>query len=350
MLPKEFFIKACNFQPVDRPPVWIMRQAGRTLKEYLELREKYSFWQICKTPELAAQVTLQPLKRFPLDAAIIFSDILVIPEALGMEVQFNPKLFLRPLINDVGLIRQLDVDNVTKKLSYVADALRLVYNEVGNEKAILGFSGAPFTLACYMIEGGSSKDFLQVKEMMFHHPQVFYELMECLTLAITDYLLMQYDASVTAVQLFDTWAGILNPDDYYYFVLPYVKKIIENLKKSNPDIPVIYYINGISSLLKHAGETGADVIGVDWRINLSEVRKILGNKTVVQGNLDPTILLAPKEVIRKRVFQMLDMTGGEGHIVNLGHGLLPVTPISGIETFVNAVHDWAVARQSKEVK
>jgi uroporphyrinogen decarboxylase len=339
MLPIERFKNACRFLPVDKPPVWMMRQAGRTLPEYRKLKEKYSFWELAKTPELAAEVTLQPIQRFAVDAAVIFSDILVIPDAMGMDVQFFPKLTVTPAIRDAYDIHNLDIAGMEKKLNYVIQTIRNVHREIGNEKAILGFSGAPYTLACYMLEGGSSKNFLKIREMMYHNPALFHSLMDKLTDAVTEYLLMQLDANITAVQLFDTWAAELNPQDFITFVLPYVQKIIQNIKGKN--LPIIYYINGIGNLLHQAALTGADIIGIDWRINLSDVRDTLGEKTILQGNLDPALLVAPENVIKQRVFDMLDMTGGLGHIVNLGHGLIPETPLSGISTFVNAVSDWA---------
>ncbi|MCP4215594.1 MAG: uroporphyrinogen decarboxylase [bacterium] len=338
MLSLERFKKACNFEPVDRPPVWMMRQAGRTLPEYLAVREKYSFKEVAETPELATEVTLQPLRRFPVDAAIIFSDILVIPDAMDMEVAYSPKLSILPPLKDAADVHNLKLSGLTTRLDYVAQLIRSVKKEVGKEKAVLGFSGAPFTLACYMTEGGSSKNFLAVREMMYHHPQLLEELLDKLTIAVTEYLTMQMEENVNAVQLFDTWAGHLNPVDYDRFVLPYVSKIISNLKGKG--IPVIYYINGIGNLLQRASDSGADIIGVDWRLDLSEVREKLGPETVVQGNLDPALLFAPPEDIRSRVHAMLKMTGGRGHIANLGHGLIPSTPIKGIEAFVNAVTQW----------
>lgn len=344
MLSRERFEKACRYEPVDRPPVWMMRQAGRTLKEYLALREKYSFWEMCKTPELACEVTLQPLRRYPVDAAIIFSDILVIPEAMGMDVQFSPKLAVMPPLRSHDDIKKLRPENLREKLDYVVQVIKRVYDEVGHEKAVLGFSGAPFTLACYMIEGGSSKHFLKIREAMYHQPDVFHELMDKLANAVIEYFTMQAETGVTAVQLFDTWAGELSHYDYDNFVLPYVQKIIDSV----PDrLPVIYYINGIGNLLSRAERTGADVIGVDWRLDLCEVRCQLGERTVVQGNLDPAVLVAPPETIRERVFKMLEMTGGQGHIVNLGHGLIPETPVSGISAFVQAVFDWAEENSGK---
>ncbi len=332
------FKRALAFEPVDRPPVWIMRQAGRTLPEYLEVRKKYSFWEICKSAELAALVTLQPLKRFPMDAAIIFSDILTVPAVMGMDVKFSGGLSLSPPIRNIRDIHALKTPDVTKELGYVADVIRCVRKEVGHEKAVLGFSGAPYTLANYMVEGGSSKHFYKIKSLMYTDPEAFSTLLSRLSDVVVEYLAMQMDASATAVQLFDSWAGELTPEDFRRFVLPHVQSIISRLKSKN--VPVIYYVNGIGNLVPELKEIGADVIGVDWRINLSEVRRQLGEKTIVQGNLDPTLLFGPEELIRERVFEMFRQTGGLGHIANLGHGVIPETPISGIAAFVKAVTEW----------
>ncbi len=342
MLPRTRFIKACRNETPDRPPVWMMRQAGRTLQEYRAIREKYSFREVMENPELAAEVTLQPLKRFPVDAAIIFCDILVIPEVFGMDVQYSPKLQISPPIRNIADATHLKAVPPGQKLRYVTDTIGLVKNEVGHEKAVLGFSGAPYTLACYMIEGESSKHFLKVREMMYHSPQHFENLMDKITGAVIEYMAMQIDAGIDAIQLFDTWAGELGHQDYNRFVLPYIQRIFAGLKeifKGNCP-PLIYYINGIGNLLHQAADSGADIIGVDWRLSLEEVRQKLGEDTVVQGNLDPALLFAPQQEIRQRVTQMLDSTGGRGHIANLGHGLIPTTPVSGIAAFMDAVVNW----------
>lgn len=339
MTSRERFLRAVRFEDVDRPPVWLMRQAGRTLPEYRRLREKHSFWELCRTPELAAEVTLQPLHRFPLDAAVIFSDILVVPAALGMEVSFSPRLELSPAISGREGIERLNVDDICQRLDYVAAAIQKVSRKTKGKIAILGFSGAPFTLSSYMIEGRSSRHFIKVREMMHQDTPAFMDLQEKLSQAISGYLLLQAKASVSAVQLFDTWAGELDPRDFETFVQPFVHKIIQTVRKKK-DIPIIYYVNGIGSHLSSAAATGADVLGVDWRITLSEVRRRLGERTAVQGNLDPAALFAPQREIRRRVNDLLHETGGLGHIVNLGHGLIPQTPLSGIQTFIQSVIEW----------
>ncbi|MBU1339105.1 MAG: uroporphyrinogen decarboxylase [Acidobacteria bacterium] len=335
----ERFLKAVRFEDVDRPPVWMMRQAGRTLPEYRSLREKHSFWELCRTPELAAEVTLQPLNRFQLDAAVIFSDILVVPAALGMKVSFSPRLEISPAISDFEGIERLNVDDICQRLDYVAAVVKRVFKDTNGKTAVLGFSGAPFTLSSYMIEGGSSRHFIKVREMMYGDTSNFMTLQEKLTHVISEYLILQAEASATAVQLFDTWAGELSPRDFETFVQPFVQQIIQTVKKKT-DIPIIYYVNGIGSHLSSAASSGADVLGVDWRISLSEVRRRLGERAVVQGNLDPAVLFAPQEEIRRRVNDLLHETGGQGHIVNLGHGLIPETHLSGIETFIKSVIEW----------
>jgi uroporphyrinogen decarboxylase len=335
---KERFLNACRGLPVDRPPVWIMRQAGRTLPEYQELRSRYSFWQLCRTPDLAAEATLQPVRRFGMDVAVIFSDILVVPAAMGLEVRFTPRLSITPPVREARDIERLLPIRPDSNLDFVAEAIRLVDEQSTAGPAVLGFSGAPFTLACYMVEGGPSKHFHQIKGMMYGAPGVFADLMERISAAVTSHLRHQIEAGASAVQLFDTWAGELGPADFRRCALPYLRRVIEELRPTG--VPVIYYVNGIGNLLEAAAQTGADVLGIDWRLDLVEVRRRLGKGQALQGNLDPAILFAEEPVIRKKIFEMLDQTGGRGHVVNLGHGVIPDTPLAGIRAFVNAVHQW----------
>ena len=335
------FQAACRNESVDRPPVWIMRQAGRTLPEYRALKEKYTFWELCRSPELATQVTLQPLRRFPLDAAIIFSDILVIPDAMGVGVNYTPSPVLSPMISSRSELDSLVSRDVGVALKYVADAIRSVSSEIGNEKALLGFSGAPYTLACYMIDGIGGEGFPRTRAMMFRDPGLLKALLERLAEMVGDYLEMQIEASIDGFQLFDTWACDLSEAEFREFALPYANRIFERL--AGKGVPSIYYINGIGNLLEAAAEAGSALMGIDWRISLAEVRRRLGDNQVVQGNLDPFTLHGSAELIRARVFDMLDQTGGRGHVVNLGHGLSPGIPLAGIEAFVNSVYQWAEA-------
>jgi uroporphyrinogen decarboxylase len=335
---KKRFLSACRNQVVDHPPVWIMRQAGRALPEYLALRRKYSFSQIIHSPEQAAIATLQPVRRFKMDAAIIFSDILVVPAAMGMKVSFNPEVAVSPRLATRQDIDRLKIPEAEKALGFVARVIKNVRAEVGDSIAVLGFSGAPFTLATYMIEGGSSRNFARTKTLICEQPKLFEKLLNKIAQTVTDYLELQILADADAVQLFDTWAGELAPEEFQRFVLPVVQEIIRKLDRRGA--PIIYYINGMGNLLALAQKTGADVLSVDWRINLSQVRERLGAGQAVQGNLDPAILLAPEKVIKRAVFEMLDQTSGRGHIVNLGHGLLPQTPLRGIQAFVDAARKW----------
>ena len=331
-------MNAAKNKSVDAPPLWIMRQAGRTLPEYRALREKYDFHTCMKTPELAAEITMQPINRFGFDAAVIFSDILVVPEAMGMKVSFSP-LTLTPAIKTGADIKAIKPYDPAEKIGYVAEALKETRKRLGEERALLGFCGAPYTLACYMIEGASSKSFEKIKGFMFSNPREFGELMKILAEADAEYLEMQAEAGADAVQIFDTWAGELCESDFRAFVLPHLQELISRVKAKN--IPIIYYINNIGNLLEAAKETGTDVIGLDWRVDMARARERLGKETSVQGNLDPLTLFAPAETIKKKVFELLDATGGKGHIVNLGHGLPPGVPLEGIETFVRAVRAWS---------
>lgn len=334
---KQRFRAACEGAPTDRPPVWIMRQAGRTLPEYNQVREKHSFLEIVHTPELAAEVTLQPVQRFPLDAAIIFSDILVIPAALGVDVQFVPHPVLSPAIQSAADLDQLRAGGAAS-LEYVAAALQLVRRELGEEKALLGFAGAPFTVASYMVEGSGSKTHSRIKTLMYSEPALYDRLMSAICTVTADYLRLQIGAGVDAVQLFDSWAGELSPGDFAQFALPYVQRIVEAV--AGRGAHVIYYVNGVGNLLEQAAASGAGVLGIDWRIELSEVRRRLGFRTVVQGNLDPAVLFAPPELIRSRTFEILSQTNGDSHILNLGHGVQPDTPLKGIEAFIQAAVEW----------
>jgi uroporphyrinogen decarboxylase len=335
---KQRFLGACRGAALDRPPVWIMRQAGRTLPEYNAVRQRHSFMDIVRTPELAALVTLQPVQRFPLDAAIIFSDILVVPAAMGVDVQFVPHPVLGTAVKSSADVDALRVGGAAESLGYVAEALRIVRAELGDEKALLGFAGAPFTIASYMVEGGGSKTYSKVKGLMYREPALYDRLLTAISDVTADYLAAQIAAGADAVQIFDSWAGELGPADFAQFALPYVQRIAGRL--AGLGAPVIYYVNGVGNLLEHAKASGAGVLGIDWRVELGEVRRRLGSATVVQGNLDPAVLFGPKELIRAKTYEIISQTTGVSHILNLGHGVQPDTPLEGIETFVQAVVDW----------
>jgi uroporphyrinogen decarboxylase len=323
-LKNDLFLKACKRQPVERTPVWIMRQAGRYLPEYRAVRAKHDFLTMCKTPELAAEVTIQPVDLIGVDAAIIFSDILVIPEAMGMNLEMHEgrgPVFPEPVRTneDAEKLRTLDPYN---DLNYVLETIKLVNKELDNKVPVIGFTGAPWTLLTYMVEGHGSKSFSKVKKMIYNNPELAHKLLEKISDAVTDYLNAQIDAGVHAVQIFDTWAGILTPRDFLVFSLHYVSKIISQLQRNGQ--PVIYFPKGVHYRTRTVGDCGADVIGLDWTMDVSKTRDKIGKKCAIQGNLDPTVLYAEKNFIRREVRKVLENFGpGEGHIFNLGHGILP---------------------------
>jgi uroporphyrinogen decarboxylase len=333
------FLRACRGEDVEYTPVWFMRQAGRYLPEYQAIRAHVDFLTLCKTPKLAVEVTMQPVELLGVDAAILFSDILIPLEPMGMKVEFFEKegpVLSEPVRNKTA-VEKLSVPDMDEDLPFVFETIRMLRKELEQKVPLIGFSGAPFTLATYMIEGGSSKSFLQTKKMMFQHGGAFDYLMEKLAHTVTTYLVSQIRAGAQAVQLFDTWAGILTPMDYRRFAFPYVKKIISDVRKEG--VPVIYFVNDCTALLKEIKKTGADVTGIDWRPDLAEAIKKLGKKTVVQGNLDPCALFLPGERLEERVKDILwKGESARGHIFNLGHGILPQTPVENVINTVEAVH------------
>lgn len=332
------FLRACRGQKVDYTPVWLMRQAGRYLPEYQAVRAKVDFLTLCKTPELAAKVTLQPIERLGVDAAILFSDILVTVEAMGMGVEFHEKRgpVLADPIRTRTQLKRLRVPDPEDELGYVMEAIKLLRKEL--KVPLIGFSGAPFTLATYMIEGGSSKNFLATKRMMYENPTLYADLMDKITASVESYLRCQIKSGAQAVQIFDSWAGVLGPDDYRNFALPYVKRIIAALK--NEKVPIIYFVNNCGTLLNEVKKAGSHVVGVDWRLDMKVAAEQLGPKFALQGNFDPCALFLPKEQIRTRVGGILKAAkGAKGHIFNLGHGILPETPIAGAKAMVDAVHE-----------
>lgn len=331
------FLKACRGEEVEYTPVWLMRQAGRYMKEYQEVRAKVDFLTLCKTPELAATVTLQPIDILGVDAAILFSDILIPVEAMGMPLEFHDKkgpILGDPVRTKAG-VDKLVIPDTEDSMPFVLDTIKILRREL--KVPLIGFSGAPWTLATYIIEGGSSKNFMYTKRMMYQNPGLFKALMEKITATVIEYLTSQIHAGVQAVQLFDSWAGILAPYDYENNIFPYVKSAIKALKKF--DVPVIYFVNDCAGLLKVVKKCGADVIGIDWRVDMAKAAKKLGKKYSVQGNLDPCVLFAPKEQIEDRVKDILfKAEPARGHIFNLGHGILPETPVENAIAMVEAVH------------
>jgi uroporphyrinogen decarboxylase len=332
------FLKACRREPVDCTPVWFMRQAGRYMAEYRSLRAKHSMLELCKTPELAAQVTLQPIDRFPLDAAIIFADILLPLEPMGLSLEFAEGE--GPVIHN-PVRDQADVDRLNVidggELEYVAEAIRQARRALNGRVPLIGFAGAPFTLASYAIEGGSSRNYLLTKQMMYGEPKAWHLLMDKFARVITGYLRRQIKAGADAIQLFDSWVGCLSVGDYVEYVLPHVQLIFEGLKREG--VPMIHFGTGTSAMLRQMRDAGGDVIGVDWRMHLDEAWSTVGNDVAVQGNLDPLTLFAPLHEIERHVADILRRASGRpGHIFNLGHGILPTTPVEHVAATIDMVH------------
>jgi uroporphyrinogen decarboxylase len=344
-LKNDRFLRALLRQPVDRTPVWIMRQAGRYLPEYRATREKAgSFMQLCTTPELACEVTLQPLKRFPLDAAILFSDILTIPDAMGLGLFFTngegPQ-FKNP-VRTAADVRRLGVPDPEDKLRYVMDAVRLIRRELDGRVPLIGFAGSPWTLATYMIEGGSSKDFALTKKMLYDQPALLHELLATTARAVTEYLNAQIAAGVQAVMLFDTWGGALSPHDYQEFSLRYMREIVAGLTREaeGRKVPVILFTKGGGQWLEAMAESGCDALGIDWTTDLKDARARVGKRVALQGNMDPSVLYASPERIRAEVGTVLASFGqGSGHVFNLGHGISQFTPPEHVGALVEAVHE-----------
>lgn len=337
--PEHRFLAACRGEPVDRTPVWFMRQAGRYLPEYQAVRKKHDLLGICKTPDLAVEVTLQPLRRFDLDAAIIFADILLPLEAMGLPLRFargEGPVLERPIReeSDVKALRQVDP---REGLGYVLQAIRGARQEIGDRVPLIGFAGAPFTLASYAIEGGSSRHFLKTKSLMWKRPETWNLLLHKIAEVIREYLRAQVDAGAQAIQLFDSWAGCLSRDDYERWVLPHTRHVLEGLQDKK--VPLIHFGTATESFLDLMAEAGGDVIGVDWRGPIDRAWDRIGRKVAIQGNLDPAALFAPRDLLLEQVDSILDRVGGRpGHIFNLGHGVLPKTPMDAVEAVVERVH------------
>jgi len=334
------FMKACRREHVDYTPVWLMRQAGRFLREYRELRAKVSFLELCKTPELAAEVTLMAVDRLAVDAAIIFADILLILEPLGIDLEFSKGD--GPRINKpVRSARALDNlrEFEPESLKFVYDAVSITRRALDPDVALIGFAGAPFTVASYVIEGGGSRNYENTKKMMYSDSGAWNALMEWLSSATASYLNGQIASGADAVQIFDSWVGCLSPDDYREFVFPYMRQLIQKLK---PGVPVIHFGTGTAALLKLMKEAGGNVIGLDWRVDLAEAWESIGYDVAVQGNLDPVALFAPPSEIKLRAEKILEKAAGRpGHIFNLGHGVLPGTPVDHVMALVDAVHEYS---------
>jgi len=331
-------IDAIKGKPTLRTPIWIMRQAGRYLPQYLKLREKVTLLEAFHSPEIAAELTLQPVELLDVDAAIIYSDILLIPEALGMSLDYIPgkgPVFADPLRSDPNIEKLRIRSDFEEQLSFVSESIKSVKSKMDSSKPLIGFVGSPWTLAVYMIEGESSKNFVNAKTFIYKEPDLFKELMEILTEAVTRSLRMQIDAGADLVQLFDSWAGLLNPQQFIDISLASLKQVIKNLDKS---VPIIVFAKGAGHSIGTIADCGADCLGIDWGSSLSESRKTVNNRVSLQGNLDPVVLLTNPEIVRTETIRVLEAYGeGNGHIFNLGHGILPETPVENVKTLIETV-------------
>jgi uroporphyrinogen decarboxylase len=340
-LKNDLLLRALKGEVVERPPVWMMRQAGRYLPDYIKLREKYSFFERCQTPELAAEITIQPVDQVGVDAAIIFSDILVIPQAMGMEVQLvegKGPLLPDPIkqLSDLGKLR---IPDVNESLGYVFDALRLTKQRLNARVPLIGFAGAPWTLLCYMVQGKGSKTFDEAKAFCYTQPEAAHALLQMITDTTIKYLREQVRAGADVIQIFDSWGGLLSPEDFEIFSLQYIRQITAALKD---ECLTIIFAKGAWFALESMAATGAHGLGIDWCITPAFARKLAGNKVTLQGNFDPAKLLAPIPEIKKSVRNMIDAFGVNRYIANLGHGILPNIPVDHARAFVDAVKEYEV--------
>ena len=351
-LKNDRLLRALLREPVDVTPVWMMRQAGRYLPEYRATRQRAgSFLQLCKSPELACEVTLQPLERFPLDAAILFSDILTVPDAMGLGLYFEegegPR-FERPVRDEAG-VSALGVPDPETDLGYVMDAVRVIRRELDGRVPLIGFSGSPWTLATYMVEGGGTKNFGRVKGMMFDRPDLMHQLLGKVADSVAAYLNAQVAAGAQALMIFDTWGGVLTPRDYREFSLDYMSRIVAGLQRESEGrrVPVVLFTKGAGPWLEWMANAGADALGVDWTIDMADARRLTGDRVALQGNMDPCMLYASPERIRSEVARILESYGrGPGHVFNLGHGIHPDIPPEHAGAFVEAVHGLSGAYHS----
>ena len=339
-LKNDLFLRACKKESIDRTPVWIMRQAGRYLPEYRAVRANSDFKTMVKTPELATEVTIQPVDIIGVDAAIIFSDILVIPEALGMNYEMvesrGPSFDWT--ISDESDFEKLSKYDLEDKLNYVFEALKLTKKELNGRVPLIGFAGSPWTLLTYMVEGGGSKNFSKIKSLIYNKPEFAHKLLNLIAETVAEYLSLKIKNGVNAVQIFDTWGGLLSPDMYKEFSLKYIQKVISKIERSEE--PIISYAKGIHHSLPELANSGADVISIDWTHNIGQVRKLIGDRVAIQGNMDPTVLYGNRETIKREAVKVMESYGqGSGHIFNLGHGILPDISPSNARVFVDIVKE-----------
>ena len=334
------FLRACRREPVPRTPVWMMRQAGRYLPAYRAVRAKASFLEMCRTPELACEVTLQPIDEYGFDAAILFSDILITLPPMGIDVTFpeaGPKIGTP--VRDAAAIAKLCVPDPEAELPYTLEAIRQIKKGLAGRVPLIGFAGAPLTMLTYAVEGGGSKDYHHTKKLLFGAPKDAHALLDKLARTCAVFLEAQVKAGADVVQIFDSWGGIVSPGDFREYPLRYAKQVIAHLRTTCPGTPIIYFVNGCAPYLDDYASSGADVLGVDWRVGIDEVRRRVGDGVALQGNLDPGALFAPPSEIRARVADILARAGAVGHIFNLGHGVMPQTDPEHVRAMVTAVRE-----------
>jgi len=335
----DLFLKALKGEELHRPPVWIMRQAGRYLPDFMKLKNKYDFFTRCQTPELACEITMMPIRQIGLDAAIIFSDILVVPQAMGIKVEmknnFGP--YIEHPIRNKPDIESLDINNVEERLDYVFRAVYLTKKALDNEVPLIGFAGSPWTILCYMVQGSGSKNFAIAKNFCFKNPELAHLLLEKITYVTIRYLKKKILSGVDAIQLFDSWGGVLSHSDYQIFSYPYIKQISDALKENSP---IIIYPKGCWHSLSAYSKIGASAVGIDWTCSARNARYLTGNNITLQGNFDPSRLFSSKKDIKKHTLSMLNEFGKEKYIANLGHGILPNTPVENVKTFVKTIKEY----------
>lgn len=339
MIKNDLFLRALKGETVDRPPVWMMRQAGRYLPDFMKLKAKYDFFTRCQTPELATEITIMPIQQIGTDAAILFSDILVVLQAMNIEVEMKPEVgpWIPKPIQSAAALNDVIVPDAEVALGYVIDAVKMTKQALNDEVPLIGFAGSPWTLLCYAVQGQGSKNFDKAKAFCFSQPELAHHLLQMITDTTIDYLKAKVAAGVDAVQLFDSWGGLLSPDDYNIFSWPYIQQIVTALKN---DIPVIVFGKGCWFALQDMAKSGASALGVDWTCSARNARYLSGGQITLQGNFDPSRLLSPIPTIKSEVKKMIDGFGKDRYIVNLGHGILPNIPVSHAQAFVDAVKEY----------
>lgn len=339
MVKNDLFLRALRGETVERPPVWMMRQAGRYLPDFMKLKEQYDFFTRCRTPELAAKITVMPIEQVGTDAAILFSDILVIPQAMGIDVEMKPNFgpFVPNPIVTEAMVDAIPANDAKVELDYVYQAIKVTKQMLNDEVPLIGFAGSPWTILCYVVEGRGSKTFDKAKGFCFEHPEAAKRLLQKITDITIDYLLEKVKAGVDAVQIFDSWGGLLSPEDYKEFSMPYINQITAKLKEQ---VPVIVFGKGCWFALEDYSKTGVSALGVDWTLSPKIAREITNNSITLQGNFDPARLLSPIPTIQKMAKEMVDNFGKDKYIANLGHGILPNVPVDHAKAFVDAIKNY----------